>query len=277
MALNVPTMQDLLSAGVHFGHKASRAHPKMKNYIFGARDGVDIINLEKSDQMLNQASQAAYELGKAGSVMLVIGTKKQARGIIESLAKEADTPFLTARWFGGLLTNFEELQRNFKKLISLKDEQTKGTLSRYTKKEQLLISKKLTKFEREAGGVIKLDKNPDAIFVVDAVADNTAVKEANKLGIKVFGICDTNADPFWFDYPVVGNDDGIKSIKLLCETIIRAYSQGKKESSVISSQSSDKKQGEKTDEEVGPAVAEEAAALEEKIEKEVVEESERKI
>ncbi len=227
--VTVPSMQDLLTAGAHFGHKVSRAHPRMRDYIFGARDGISIIDLEKTEKKLKEAVDAAYELGKSGKIMLVIGTKKQAKEIAESLAVEADTPFMVERWIGGMLTNFEEMRRKIRKQLDLQEEKTKGTLSRYTKREQLIISRKLEKFAREYRGVYTMDKLPDAIFIIDAVSDITAVKESNRLGITLLGFSDTNADPNWFDYPVPANDDGIKSIKLVSEAVIRAYTQGKKE------------------------------------------------
>lgn len=305
MAIQTPDMQELLAAGVHFGHKVSRGHPKMKRYIFGERDGVHILDLAQSEAQLKEATQAAYELGKSGGVMLLVGTKKQAHEIIEGLAKEADTPYLTEKWAGGFFTNFDELRKNIKKLIELKVEQEKGELSRYTKREQMLISKKLTKFTREMGGALDMDKLPEAIFVVDAVADNIAVREAIKMGIKIFGLCDTNADPTWFDWPVASNDDGIKAIKIICETIIRAYARGKK--STFAEASADKEAGIKVgeekkvsketplrkgsegqaevskeskgveDEKLDEPLAQEAAAIEEEVEKEVVDENSRKV
>ncbi len=277
--ISIPSMQDLLSAGVHFGHKASRAHPKMKLYIFGAREGIDIIDLAKSEEKLKEASQAAYELGKDGKTLLIVATKKQAKDIVEELAKEVDVPYLSVRWVGGLLTNFDEVKKNFNKLNKLLEEQAKGELTRYTKREQLLISRKLNKFSIELGGASKLDKIPDAMFIVDGVNTNTAVKEGLKVGLKLFGLSDTNADPNWFDFPIPANDDGIKSIKIICETVIRSYGQGKKEAG--EKKEADAKAEEKKKEEstsgIDTAVAEEAAILEEVIEKKTVEDSERKV
>lgn len=286
MIIKTPDMQELLAAGVHFGHKVSRGHPKMKRYIFGERDGVHIIDLAVSEAQLKEAAQAAYELGKSGGVMLLVGTKKQAREVIEDLAKEADTPYLTEKWAGGFFTNFDELRKNIKKLIELKEEQEKGQLSRYTKREQMLISKKLDKFTREMGGALNMDKLPDAIFVVDAVSDNIAVREAIKMGIKIFGLCDTNADPTWFDWPVASNDDGIKAIKIICETVIRAYAKGKKEAGIKVGE--EKKESKVTkeskepgdpskDEVLNAPLAEEAAAIEEEVEKKVIDEFSRKV
>ena len=288
MNIKTPDMQELLGAGVHFGHKISRGHPKMKRYIFGARDGVHILDLAHSEEQLKEAAEAAYEMGKKGEVMLIVGTKKQAQQIVEDLAKEADTPYLNQTWHGGTFTNFDEIKKNWKKLSDLKVEQDKGTLSRYTKREQMLIGKNLAKFTREMGGALSMEKLPDALFVVDAVGDNIAVREANKMGVKVIGLCDTNADPTWFDYPVAANDDGIKSIKIICETIIRAYAQGKKEAGIkvgeqkvskvpeVSKVSKGDEKQEKVEELDAPLV-EEAAIIEEEIEKKVVDESSRKV
>ncbi len=277
MKTKVPSMQDLLEAGAHFGHKVSRGNPRMKRYVYGARDGVQIVDLAKTEELLKEATEKAYQLGKDGKIMLLIGTKKQAQELIRGLAKEADTYYLVQKWVKGLFTNFEEIRKNIKKLLDLKDKQEKKQLSHYTKREQLFISRKINKFDYELGGVAAMDKLPDAIFVVDGVADKIAIKEARETGVKVLGISDTNADPMTFDYPVPANDDGIKSIKMICETVIGAYIEGKKESGI--------KTGEKakTDDaieeipaEISAAVAEEAALLEEVVEKEVVEESSRK-
>lgn len=281
-------MQELLAAGVHFGHKVSRGHPKMKRYIFGERDGVHIIDLAHSETQLKEAAEAAYEMGKAGQVMLLVGTKKQAQQIIEDLAKEADTFYLNQTWHGGIFTNFDEIKKNWKKLSDLKVEQEKGTLSRYTKREQMLIGKNLSKFTREMGGAIGMTKLPDALFVADAVADNIAVREALKTGVKVIGLCDTNADPTWFDWPVAANDDGIKSIKIICETIIRAYAAGKKEAGIkVGEKKESKATKESKESEVAAedskeevldeTLAQEAAVIEEEIEKKVVDESSKKV
>ncbi len=302
MAISIPTMQQLLEAGVHFGHKVSRAHPKMSPFIYGARDGISIIDLAKSEEKLKEAIDFVYELGKSGGVLLIIGTKKQAREIVENLAKEAQTPYLTSHWLGGLLTNFDEIKRNINKLISLKLESEKGELRRYTKKEQLLIARKLEKFDRNFGGITELNKVPEAIFVVDAVSDLTAVMEAYKLGvaqksqsadkkgIKLVGFADTNSNPSLLDYPIPANDDGIKSIKIICEAVVKAYEQGKKEAGIALEKATKKEEeakqkeaaknlasAEKEDKKLDSEVAEEAAVLEEVIEKEVLAESERKV
>lgn len=280
--IKTPDMQELLGAGVHFGHKISRGHPKMKRYIFGARDGVHILDLAHSETQLKEAAEAAFEMGKSGVVMLLVGTKKQAQPIIEELAKEADTPYLNQTWHGGIFTNFDEIKKNWKKLSDQKVEQEKGQLTRYTKREQMLIGKNLAKFTREMGGALSMDKLPGALFIVDAVGDNIAVREALKMGVKVIGLCDTNADPTWFDYPVAANDDGIKSIKIICDTIIRAYAAGKKEAGIKVGEAKVEAKATKATKETEAEVldetlVEEAAQIEEEIEKKVVDESSRKV
>jgi small subunit ribosomal protein S2 len=308
--VTVPSMQDLLTAGVHFGHKTSRGNPRMKNYIFGAREGVHIIDLASSEEKLNEAAQAAYNLGKSGKTMLIIGTKKQAQEIVKELADEVGSHYANVRWVAGQLTNFDEVRKNFKKLNDLQAQLEKGELSRYTKKEQLLISKKLQKYHDELGGVALMEKLPDAVFVIDAVSDNTAVKEALRMNIPIMGLCDSNADPNWFEWPVPANDDGIKSIKLIAETLIRAYGAGKKVAGDKVEAPEEPKKEAKAERKVEPkeknlekveeniqggneaqvpeqvaevesaddsAVAEETAIIEEEVEKEILAESERKV
>lgn len=276
MAIKVPSMQELLEAGVHFGHQVRRGNPKMKPYVYGAREGVHIIDLAKSEEMLKAAAEAAYELGKNNKVMLLVGTKKQAREIIEALGKEVQTPYITSKWVGGLLTNFDEIKKNIKRLSDLREEKEKGSLTRYTKKERLLISRKLDKFQENLGGVSDLLKVPDALFIVDAVADATAVKEGQRVGVTLLGFSDTNANPNDFDYPIAANDDGIKSIKLIAETVIQAYGEGKKVG-IKNEEIRVKDEADKAEKAAKEAedskVAEEAAAIEEEVEKEVVKEN----
>ena len=273
-------MEELLEAGVHFGHQVRRGNPKMRQYIYGARDGVHIIDLAFSESLLKEAAQAVFEMGKNGKVMLLVGTKKQAREIIESLAKEVDTPYLTSRWVGGMLTNFDEIKKNLNKLNELKELRAKGELSKYTKKEQLLISRKLEKYDVELGGISSLDKVPDAMFIVDTPAEMTAVKEGARMGIKLIGFSDTNSDPNLMDFPIPANDDGIKSIKIIAETVIRAYGEGKEAAGVvITGKAKEEKKPtkkEEIEEKVSDDVIEETAVIEEEIEKEVLSEFSRK-
>jgi small subunit ribosomal protein S2 len=274
---NIPSMQELLEAGVHFGHKVSRGHPKMKPYIYGARDGIHIIDLAKSEEMLKAAVEAAFEFGKEGKTMLIIGTKKQARELVEELAKESNSPFMSFKWVGGLFTNFPEVRKNIDRITTEKRQQDSGEVQR-TKKEVLIFSRRFEKFQKELGGVVDMTKLPDAIFVVDAVSDNTAVKEALKMGIKIFGFSDTNADPNWFDFPVAANDDGIKSIKMITEAVLGAYNKGKKEAGVrVAKEEQDKKDLAEKEALAASELAAETEVLEELVEKKTVEDSSRKV
>lgn len=277
-----PSMQDMLEAGVHFGHKVSRGNPQMKPYVFGARDGIHIIDLAQSESLLKDAAQYVYELGRAGKVLLVVGTKKQSREIAEATARDAQTYYVTAHWMGGMLTNFDEVRKNILKLVTLKKEKEAGTLNR-VKREQMLIGRLIEKFDRNLGGVADMDKLPDAVFIMDIVADNIAVREAERANIPVVGVADTNSNPMMVAHPIPANDDGIKSIKLICETIMSAYKQGKEEFVVagVAQAKADAEAKAAAEEEalhptkipVSEPIAQEVAAVEEEIEKAEVKES----
>lgn len=279
--IKYPTLQELLEAGVHFGHKISRGNPRMKPFIYGARDGVSIIDLTLSEKYLKEACEYVLELGKNNGTMLFVGTKKQAQPIIKELAQKLEAPYLTSRWIGGFLTNFEEISKNIKKLKELREAKNTGELKKYTKKEQLLIDRRMAQLERDLSGVLDLGKLPDAIFVVDAARDSGALKEARSVGVKVVAIADSNSDPSFMDYPIPGNDDAIKSIKILVETIASAYSEGKNQASknaLKETKKEEKKAAKKAQvEDKEKALEEEMAEAEEKVEKETVKDFERKI
>ncbi len=272
----LPTLQELLEAGVHFGHQVRRGNPRMKPYIYGAKDGVSVIDLTKSDELLKEACEYVYNLGKEGKVLLFVGTKKQARPIIEGLAKELQAPYLIWRWMGGFLTNYEEIKKNIKLLKDFKVQKEKGELAKYTKKEQLLLDRKMDKLERDFVGVLDMVGLPDAIFVTDAVTENIAIREAERLGIKVVAIADSNCDPTEINYPVPGNDDAIKSITILVTAIAGAYGEGKKEAGKVALKLKEKAEADaKVETEVGTVLAVEVAEAEEKVEKEIVKDFER--
>ena len=271
----LPTLEELLEAGVHFGHQVRRGHPRMRPYIYGAREGVHIIDLTQSDKLLKEACEFVYNLGKEGKILLFVGTKKQSKPIVEELAKELQTPYLTERWMGGFLTNFDEIQKNIKRLKDYLEQKEKGELQKYTKKEQLLLERKMAKLKKDFAGVMDLSTLPDAVFVTDAVSENIAIREAGRLGIKVVAVADSNADPTQIDYPIPGNDDAIKSIKILVETVAKAYGEGKKSHSAKATR--DKEAAEKkSKEEILPEeLKEEVAEAEEMVEKAAVKEAER--
>jgi len=274
----IPTLQQLLEAGVHFGHKVSRGNPRMGRYIYGAREGVHIIDLEQSEKGLREAVEFVKNLGKQGGVLLFVGTKKQAQPIVEEEAKKVGAPFMTFRWIGGFITNFEEISKNIKKLKELTEQKEKGELNKYTKKEQLLIDRRVAKLKQDLSGVINLEKLPDALFVTDAAREVVALREAQRAGIKVVAIADTNCDPMLIDIPIPGNDDAIKSIKIIVETITEAYGEGKKEAGKIAEKAEAKRVKDEEAEKLKlvEKVADEVAAAEEKIEKASVADAERK-
>ena len=289
-------MQELLEAGVHFGHQVRRGNPRMKPFIYGAREGVHILDLAQSEKLLREACEYVYKLGKEGKVMLFVGTKKQAGPIVEESAKKATSMYLTEKWVAGFLTNFDEISKNIKKLKDLKEQKEKGQLAKYTKKEQLLIDRKITKLESIFKGVLEISGMPDAVFIVDTVSDETAAKECVRMGVKVVAIADTNSNPLLIDYPIPGNDDAIKSIKILTEAIANSYEAGKKDAGKTDAQvakeekevaKESKKKSKKEDlpagrQENGPEEVEiaeellaEVAAVEEEVEKKAVKEAER--
>ncbi len=271
----LPTLQELLEAGVHFGHQVRRGHPRMRPYIYGAREGVHVIDLTQSEKYLKEASEFVYELGKTGKVLLFVGTKKQAKPIIEELAKQLQAPYLVTRWMGGFLTNFEQMQKNIKILKEYLEQKEKGKLSKYTKKEQLLLERKMIKLQKDFAGVMDMSKLPDALFVVDAVSDNIAIREARRLDIKVVAIADSNSDPTEIDYPIPGNDDAIKSIKVLVGAVALAYGEGKKEAGKEAEKLLKSQEAAKKEDILPEELKEEVAAAEEMVEKKAVKESER--
>ncbi len=273
----LPTLQELLEAGVHFGHQVRRGHPRMKPYIYGAREGVHIIDLTLSEKYLKEACEFVYNLGRDGKVLLFVGTKKQARPIVEEAVKASVAPYMIDRWMGGFLTNFEEIKKRIKLLKDLREQKTKGELSKYTKKEQLLLDRKMIGLEKDFKGVMDMVGMPDALFVVDGVSDNIAVKEAIRLGIKVVAIADSNCNVSEIDYPIPGNDDAIKSITILVTAIASAYGEGKKEAGKIkvAKDIKDAKDLKKAEEVLPEEIKLEVAEAEEKIEKAAVKDAEK--
>jgi small subunit ribosomal protein S2 len=220
----LPSLQELLEAGVHFGHQAKRWNPKMSRYIFAARDGIHVIDLENTENLLKKAAEFVKEVGSQGGLILFISTKKQVADIVRTEAQRVGALYLTSRWFGGLLTNFDEVKKTIDKLPNLEEELKENTSLK--KREQLLIQREITKLERFLGGVRGLDKLPNAIFIVDSRREENAVREAKKLGIPIIALVDTNADPTFIDYPIPANDDAMRSVALLTKAIADSYQEG---------------------------------------------------
>ena len=204
--------QTMFENAVHVGHRAQKWNPKMKKFIYGERNGIHIINLEKTAEYLDRALEFLSKLASEGRTLLFVSTKPQSVKLLEGLAKECRMPYVISKWIPGLLTNFGTLKNRIKYLADLKEQEKNGEFDKYTKKEASNLRKIMEKLELALGGVQTLMDKPDAVFVVDAVRDHIVVEEANRLRIPVVSIVDTNADPAVIDYPIPGNDDAVKSL-----------------------------------------------------------------
>jgi small subunit ribosomal protein S2 len=225
--LSTELANQLLEAGVHFGHQTRKWNPKMKRYIYGAKNGVYIIDLAKTVGLIDVACKYLTKTTASGGRVLFVGTKPQAKEIIRESATATGMPFVNNRWLGGLLTNFETLRKSVKRYLDLKTMTTDGTLEKISKKEGSMIKKEIIKLAKNLEGVSDMEKLPAAMFVVDAKRENIAVREAVKLGIPVVAITDTDANPDLIQYPIPGNDDAIRSIKFLTKKVTDAILAGK--------------------------------------------------
>jgi small subunit ribosomal protein S2 len=220
-------LKELLEAGAHFGHQAKRWNPKMKPYVFTTRDGVHIFDLAITAKKLQEACEFVTKWVSEGNEIVFVGAKRQAKAIVREEATKVGAPYVTERWLGGILTNWEEIDLRIKRLKELKEKREKGDLSLYTKKERLLIDKEILRLERFFGGLAALTVRPEALFVVDTRREIVAVKEARQLNIPVVGLVDTNADPDLVTHVIPINDDAVRSIKLVVTKIAEAYGLGK--------------------------------------------------
>lgn len=223
----IPTLVEMLQSGMHFGHTSSRWHPKMKPFIFGERNGIHIIDLEKTQTQLEAALNLLKEIASRGGVILFVGTKIQAKSIVQKYAEACGMPYVNQRWLGGTLTNFHQLKETLKRLKMLKDQREKGELKKYTKKEQLLLNREIEEMEVKVGGIQQITKIPDAIFVIDIRTEKTAVQEAQVTKTKAIAVCDTNVNPAGVDAIIPANDDAVKSIELVCKLACEAIKEGK--------------------------------------------------
>jgi small subunit ribosomal protein S2 len=221
------TMKQLLEAGVHFGHQTKRWNPKMKEYIFGQRNGIYIIDLQKSLKLFKSAIQFIYELGAQGKTILFLGTKRQAQDAIQEAAQRTATFYVNQRWLGGLLTNFVTIQKSIKRFRELEAMRSNGQYDLFSKKEVARYERERKKLEKNLSGIKEMTGLPDALFVVDTKLETIAIKEAAKLGIPIIGVADTNCDPDEIDYIIPGNDDALRAIRLITDTIAQAYLDGK--------------------------------------------------
>lgn len=208
-------IQELFDNVVHIGHRTPKWNPRMKPYLFGEKDGVHIINLEKTLEGLSNAQNFLNKMVSSGKKVLFISTKPQAHKLIVDISNSSHMPYVVGRWIPGLLTNFSTMKTRIKYFVNLKDQEESGEFSKYTKKEVSNFKKSIDKMEISLGGVQTLSSLPDCVFVADVIRDRVAVKEANHLGIPVVGIVDSNSDPSTIDYPIAGNDDALKSLTYL--------------------------------------------------------------
>ncbi len=226
MSIPTFTMRQLLEAGVHFGHHTRRWNPKMSPYIFGKRNSIHIINLEKTVPMLYEALEAVQSIAKNGGKFLFVGTKRSASDLIAQAATNCGQYYVNHRWLGGMLTNWETVSKSIKKLKNLEDRISSGEINNLTKKERLNIERQKEKLDLTLGGIKDMNGIPDALFVIDTNKEAIAVLEANNLNIPVIAICDTNTNPSNVDYPIPGNDDALRAISLYCDLIAASVLKG---------------------------------------------------
>ena len=248
----VVAMKQLLEAGVHFGHQTRRWDPKMAEYIFQARNGIHIIDLQKTSKKLDEAYAFIKEQAEEGKTVLFVGTKKQAQECMKEAAEKCGMYYVDQRWLGGMLTNFETIRNRVQRLKDLETMQEDGTFDVLPKKEVILLKKEMEKLERNLGGIKEMEKLPGVIFLVDPKKERIAILEAKKLGIPLVGLVDTNCNPEELDYPIPGNDDAIRAVKLIADVMANAVIEGK--------------QGESFDTAEEQSIEEEATSMEQVIE-----------
>ena len=225
--MSTASLIELLEAGVHFGHQTQHWNPKMKPYIYGARNGIYILDLRKTSDLLDAAYEAVKEYAAKGRNVLFVGTKKQAAEVVAEEAKRVGAYYINRRWLGGMLTNFETIRGRVNKLIELEDFMASGHAEKLPKKEQAQLNRQLAKLSKTLGGIKEMRGLPDIIFVVDQAKEDIAIAEANKLNIPVICLADTNANPDGINYVIPGNDDAIRSIKLITSKLADAVEEGK--------------------------------------------------
>lgn len=226
---NKPTFEQMLEAGVHYGHMKRKWNPKMLPYIFMERKGIHIIDLNKTSESMEKAAYALKQLAKTGRKVLFVATKKQAKEIVAESARSVGMPFVTERWLGGMMTNFATIRKSVKKMQNIDKMLNDPTFTSITKKERLTLGREKDKLEKELGGIANLNRLPSAIFMVDISHEHIALAEAKRLGLRTFGIVDTNSDPNKVDFAIPANDDASKSIKVMMDYLISAIKEGLEE------------------------------------------------
>ena len=269
-------LTQLIQAGAHFGHLTRRWNPKMKPYIFMEKNGIHIIDLKKTQSLISEAAEIMSKFVAEGRSVLFVGTKKQAKGVIESEARRCNSNWVSERWLGGMLTNFATIRKSVKRLNNIEKQETDGTFEKITKKERLFLSREKDKLKKVLEGVESMNKLPGALFIVDIKKESIAVKEAKRLNIPVFAMVDTNCDPDEIDYIIPANDDAVKTVELITKSIAEAVIEGQaklkeKKAEEAAERERQKKEREKEKEEEKKKIeAEREAAKAEKAEKKKV-------
>ena len=222
MTTSTEVVRELLEAGVHFGHQTKRWNPKMKPFIFGRRSGIYIIDLEQTATQLERACEFLAGVAARGEAVLYVGTKKQAKAILQDAATRCGMPYVVNRWMGGTLTNFQTIKRSLDQLNTLRKQREEGYFERLIKKDSLRLTRQLAKLEESFSGIAAMERPPACVYVIDPKREQNAVREANRLKIPVVAICDTNADPDLIAYPIPGNDDALRSIRLITAKLTEA-------------------------------------------------------
>jgi small subunit ribosomal protein S2 len=261
--LTTELIKQLLEAGVHFGHQTKRWNPKMKHFIFGEKSGIYIIDLEKTQKFLNEARVFMSEIAAQGKPVLFVGTKKQAQEVVEEEAKRCGAFYINHRWLGGLLTNFQTIKKSIKRYKEIVQMEKEGIFNSLTKKEIATLNKEREKLLKNLSGVIEMDRLPAAVFVIDSKKEETSVLEAKRLNIPIVALIDTNCDPSLIDYPIPGNDDAIKSIRLISSLMAESILDGRKRYDEVKAVM--KKMEEKEAQELEEAIPEISPEIEEEV------------
>jgi small subunit ribosomal protein S2 len=266
-------MKELLEAGVHFGHQTKRWNPKMKEYIFGQRNGIYIIDLQKTIRIFKEALQFIREVTESGKEILMVGTKKQSQDIIKEFALKSESSYVNQRWLGGLLTNFDVIRGSVDKLIEFEEMKEDGRWDLLSKKEQSKLEKVYRKLSKNLGGIKTMLKLPGALFVIDSAKEEIAISEAQKMNIKIVAVVDTNGNPENIEYPIPGNDDAVRAIELFTSKISQAVIEGKKKRVEEELQEAKKEEISPLQEEEALAPSEESSAAKEDSEKSISDKS----
>lgn len=229
MSVKIPSLDEMLKAGVHFGHVVSKWHPKAESYIYTIKNNVHIINLEKTQEALESSLKKVDEVIKSGKTVLFVGTRKQSRDLVKKYAEECSMPYVNLRWVGGMFTNFKTVLNSIKKLNKLEEEKEVSNFSKYTKKESIVLTREIAKMNKLIGGIKEMKELPGAIFMISVKNQKTAVLESKLRDVPIIGVCDTNTNPTPIDYPIPANDEAVSSIELILDVFSKQVNESKKE------------------------------------------------